>query len=278
MVRQMVARMFVTIWLISSTMGQVTGLPEFEVATIRPHPPGGRLATHEAIAESLQSSGTIVNLMSGLSHPSDQLRLVYVSLRELVRVAFKEVVPYRIASENSDYLKGGPSWLDSVRFDLIAKAPHNATFDEQRLMMQALLIDRFHLMFHREERLMPAYGLVAGKRGANLTSSESSGEPGCDRRPLKAASPVVSLVCHGVTMAFLAARLQYFVGQQVTDLTGIAGTYDVQLDIGPIYSDGFASSPTVFEALDKLGLKLEARKQLMPIIVIDHVDRVPTEN
>ncbi len=262
--------------LVVSTFGQSSPLPQFEVADVRPAVP----LVAPYLLESARSMETTAELMSGRASPTGGvMRLRSLTMRLLITLAYKEIIQdgYISANKGNDYLKGGPGWLESDRFDLLAEGPPNATADEQRLMIQAVLIDRFHLAVHREQKIMPAYGLVVEKRGTKLQPAGGAGNPECTTRAL--APPLRSLVCHDVTMALLAARLPFYVGQPVTDLTGIQGSYDVRLDIAPgSASQDVAPSPTVFEALGKLGLKLEPRKQPMPVIVIDHVDRVPTQN
>jgi uncharacterized protein (TIGR03435 family) len=219
----------------------------------------------DATAE-LRGNRTIQeSLLSGQLHPSGLVTLRNATMKQLIQLAYKEIV-------SDEYLTRGPDWLDSDRFDLVAKAPPNTSADTERVMIQPVLAQRFHLSIHREQKAMAAYALVAGKRGPKLQPAASSGDPECG--PGQVVDGRAHLICHSVTMAFLADRLPGYLRRPVKDLTDIKGTYDFQLTwAGP------QPSPTLSDALDKdLGLKLEERKFPMPVIVIDRVDRVPTEN
>jgi uncharacterized protein (TIGR03435 family) len=202
------------------TFGQSSPLPQFEVADVRPAVP----LVAPYLLESARSMQTTVELMAGKASPSGEVRLRSLTMRLLITLAYKEIIQdqYIAANNGNDYLKGGPGWLESDRFDLLAKGPPNATADEQRLMIQAVLIERFHLAVHREQKIMPAYGLVAEKRGTKLEPARGAGDPECTTRAL--TPPLRSLVCHDATIALLAAHLPFYVGQPVTDLTEIHGT------------------------------------------------------
>src|ERR1700689_3259773 len=73
---------------------------------------------------------------------------------------------------------GGPNWLELDRFDVFAKAPADATPDDLKIMLRALLAERFKLVVHNETKPMPAWALTVGKHPA-LKKSEGSGETGC---------------------------------------------------------------------------------------------------
>jgi uncharacterized protein (TIGR03435 family) len=78
----------------------------------------------------------------------------------------------------------GPKWLDSERFDIVAKVPKGATKEEARVMLQNLLAERFKLSLHRETKELPVYGLVVGKNGSKLKESADQGPD-----PAAAAAP-----------------------------------------------------------------------------------------
>jgi hypothetical protein len=148
----------------------------------------------------------------------------------------------------------------------------------------------FKLAIHREDKAMPAYVLTVGKRtakfhegnGGRQECSWSSMEDGLRRRE-----------CHNLTMAEFVKQLPGWGGigidLPVVDQTGLKGAYDFQLEVGlPVGrpegggeggrggngpSHAIADSgPTIFAALDQIGLKLESRKMPMPVIVVDHVE------
>ena len=235
-------------------------LPEFEVADIK-----------------VNISGQ--NGIQGNMLPGGQLSLRNMPLKELILQAYKA----------GDVR--GPSWLDSDRFDIIAKAAPNTSADTLRLMLQKLLAERFKLAFHREQKLTAVFALVAAKGTVKLQAAAGAGEPKCGRGP--GSEGLNHTVCTNFTMTDLADWLPTriapsFIDRPVVDLTGFKGTYDIRLDWVPRSIVGnaadaatadVAAGATVFDALKKqLGLKLEQRKLPMPVIVIDHIERVQTEN
>ena len=194
-----------------------------------------------------------------------------------------------------EYITGGPSWLESDRFDIVAKAAPSTPADTLRVMVQALLADRFKLETHTEQKVMPIYALVPAKQGPKLQPAAGTGAPSCS--PNQITDGKAHRVCVNQTMADLAktipALAPFYFDRPVVDLTEIKGSYDVTLDwtVRPpaaapgLQADGIpaasdvAAGSTIFDSVEKqLGLKLESRKQPMPVIVIDHIERTPTEN
>jgi uncharacterized protein (TIGR03435 family) len=188
-----------------------------------------------------------------------------------------------------DMIVGGPKWIESDRFDIVAKAPPDTPDATLRAMLQTLLADRFKLAVHREDRVMPTYTLLVGKNGPKMQESAAPGRQTCAWH--SSESGLRQRECHNMTMAQLASQLPGWGGigvdRPVVDLTELKGTYDFQFEVGivgmgkkggqagPIVDD---SGPTIFNAMTKLGLKLEAQKRAMSVIVIDHVERSPVEN
>jgi uncharacterized protein (TIGR03435 family) len=210
--------------------------------------------------------------MQGTILPGGQLSVRNMPLKDLIAQAYQ-----------AGDVTGGPSWLDSDRFDILAKAAPSTSEDTLRLMLQTLLAERFKLAIHREQKVMPVYALVAAKGGFKLQAAADSGQPKCGRGP--GAESLNHLVCTNFTMADLTAWLPTRIApsaidKPVVDLTGLKGAYDIQLDwdpqtMGRNAAADIATGATVFDALEKqLGLKLEERRQPMPIIVIDHVERI----
>jgi len=159
---------------------------------------------------------------------------------------------------------GGPAWADSDQFDIVAKAASaDATRDEIRAMLQTLLADRFKLVAHRETKEIPAYSLVVARGGARLKAAspeEKSGfadtvSPNGARQTVFAASPLKLLV------NMLANTL----GSPVVDKTGLDGLYDYTLE----WPDGGSS---LFASVAQLGLKLEAKKEAVEILVVDRAE------
>jgi len=162
-----------------------------------------------------------------------------------------------------------------------------------------MLVERFKMVMHKGAKVVPVYALVVGKKGVKMTPAVGSGEFGCpmaDPVPGRNDPPgVMHRACHAGSMADLARALPllapaYIQGLPVVDMTGIQGKFDFQLDWmgrgvydkavadnnGLAPSDGVTLS--IHDALQRLGLALENRKQPMPTVVVDSIERTPTEN
>ncbi len=186
----------------------------------------------------------------------------------------------------ADALFGAPSWLESDRFDIVAKAPQTASTDEMRRMLQTLLAERFNLTVHTDQKVMPVYALVVGKAGPKMQPTEAGllSERGC--RPADGAPEQKHMACKHTTMAVLSDSLQEMSPRdfpvQVVDQTGLQGSYNFNLDWTPTpksTEETPAVGRTLFDAVEfQLGLKLESKKLPQPVIVIDHIERVPKEN
>src|SRR5438552_3749015 len=136
---------------------QVPAFPEFEVAEVRIAQAGK--AGSEVIYET-NAAGQLAQIrLDGASAQvtpvfgrNGQVTMRDATMRQLIAAAYKGVI-------RDDYLAGEPRWLDSDRFDLIAKAPSDTSLDTERLMIQGVLAKRFHLQAHWENRPMPIYAL-----------------------------------------------------------------------------------------------------------------------
>ena len=187
-------------------------------------------------------------------------------------------------------ITGGPPWLESDRFDIVAKAPPGTPRETLFLMLQSLLAERFKLTIHREERPLTVYALVVGKGGPRL-QKPSGGEMTCDW--IMPGNGRVQRECKNMTMRELASSIPNWamahVDVPVVDLTDIQGAYDFRMEWSvpanpgaegrgdvPITTDN--GGATLFDAMSQIGLKLERRKHPISVIVIDHVDRLPTVN
>jgi uncharacterized protein (TIGR03435 family) len=216
-------------------------------------------------------------------------------------------------TNNNDQLAGVPSWADSARFDVIAKAPSDSTIqsglDQETLapMMLALLKDRLKLTYHTEQRDLPAYALLSVK--PKMKKADSSARAWCKSPSQIPGAPPApqgsqALICQNITMAQFADSLRGRAGNldsPILDSTGIEGGWDFTLTFNPILSlnlsaavrppeggqpgdsGATASDPSggysIFEAIEKqLGLKLEKQKRSASIIVIDHIEQTPTED
>ena len=218
--------------------------PQFEVASIKPH--------------------SRVEGATNISITRDSGRLTYsgLTVRGLILEAYGlKVYP----------LSSGPDALFTDRYDVIAKVSPDASKEQRMLMLQALLAERFKLAVHRETRELPIYALVAGKNGPKFRAADDDGsaaETGRgDGHQIKA---------HHISMKLLAATLQGYIGDTVIDETGLTGLFDLNLDFNVDESKSF-EGPTIFDAVQRVGLRLEARKGPVEVVVIDHVEK-PSEN
>ena len=170
-------------------------------------------------------------------------------------------------------------------------------------MLRALLVDRFKMTYHTEQRPVTAYSLAPAK--PKMKKADPASRTSCKNPNPSAGTPPGSrvLACQNITMAQFADRLQNMTSElswPVLDATGMEGGWDFTLtysmnfpvmalagrgggDAGQPGSAPAAADPsggyTLFEAVEKqLGLKLEAQKRPMPVIVIDHIEQKPTEN
>jgi len=266
---------------------------EFEVADIKPTMPGAR-----------PPEGRLGFL------PGGRVNLPGFPLRAAISLAWN-LLPL-------EEIVGAPKWLDSARFDIIAKAPAGiapasgapAPLLDLAPMLQALLKDRFKMQTHFENRPVTAYRLVASK--PKLKNADPSSRTRCKQEngpgvvnsgPIRMPTRVVT--CQNITMAEFADQLQIIAGPYVRypvlDGTGIVGAWDFSFSFSPIPPNQLAgmrgaprpglpgeapvaaSDPvggiSLFDAIEKqLGLKLEAQKRSYPVFVIDHIEEKPTDN
>jgi len=226
---------------------------------------------------------------------------------------------------DADHLIGAPKWLNDDRFDIIAKAPPGVALgelvpssrsipfniDALRPMLQTLVIDRFKLKVHTEERPLPAYTLTASKpklKPADPTSRTNWHEGIDAGTKEKNANPSLGrlVTCQNVSMAQFAEMLRTiapgYIRTDVIDATGLQGGWDFTFSFSPAgalqqlgvrdgggggttNSSGVGEAVTpngaisLFDAVQKqLGLKLEMQKRPSTVLVIDHVEQKPAEN
>ena len=305
----------------------------FEVASIKPSPP--------LDPQKIMSGKAHL----GMSVDAARVDIGGMSLAELLRTAYR-VKPYQIS---------GPDWIQSQRFDIVAKMPEGGSKDKVPDMLQALLADRFKLTVHRDTKEHAVYALIVGKTGSKIKEAApkeaapapdpnvpaaappgglvvGSGEnqvrvtPNKEGRGASVAGPFgqmkVSMGEGGMmrmefarmTMPALADMLSRMTDRPVIDMTELKGEYQFTLDLsmdemrnmaraaatlmgmqlpGPGGPGGEAqagrtSSPadaastpggsSVFGSVQQLGLKLDPRKLPLENIVVDHLEKTPTEN
>ena len=226
-------------------------------------------------------------------------------------------IPLRMIMQQSlgveqDRIFGEPSWTGSSRYDIEAKVePENAPklkdlkVEQRNAMMLQLLVDRFNLKYHYEKRELQMYSLVVAKGGLKMKPSKPVEDPSNADAPKPGDGPLRTtrgmmrmspghFESTGTSIEMLTHLLSRQLGHTVVDKTGLSGEYEFTLDYTPENMpspfsgapDGEPKPPTqvdqggpsLFTAVEEqLGLKLEATKGMVDVIVIDHIDQ-PSEN
>jgi uncharacterized protein (TIGR03435 family) len=238
---------------------------KFEVASVRPNKSGTR--------------------GYGFNPQGNRLTATNVSLFALVEWAY-EMEDFRVS--------GGPAWMKSDRFDIAAESEGTPSIAQlrlmfQRLMLQQLLADRFHLQLHRQTKELPVYELSVAKGGSKLKEGRCIGTPG-PANPCGGTSGSArgTLIGRAVSAQTIAKDLSGVLSRVVLDKTMLRGEYDFDLmwtpdetfARGPGDPDAPAepNGPSIFTALqEQLGLTLKAAKGLVDVLVIDRAE-IPDEN
>lgn len=303
--------------------------PEFEVATVK--------AAAQPTPELFMSG----KIHIGMTVDGARVDIGGMGLSALLMQAFR-VKAFQVTA---------PDWALQSRWDILAKIPEGASKDQVPEMLKSLLADRFKLVFHRETKELPVYSLVVAKGGPRMKVSEDApgaadepangafgflpppGRGGPGRGPGEGPGPGsatiaisqfgkikisgspqegrMHLEASKVSMPALADLLTGMTDRPVLDMTGLAGNFQVTLDVsieemfgGMARSQGLpmpaggrsgpggfggpgggqaegASDPSgnqIFGSVAKLGLKLEPTKAPIDTIVVDHLEKAPTEN
>lgn len=230
--------------------------------------------------------------------PGGDLRTTGTTLKFLITYAY-DVRDFQVS--------GGPGWINSDRFDIMAKSEQGSSdstpddmlkmtdaqmktaAEKMRIKLQALLAERFQLTIHHETKEQPVYALVVGKNGTKLQESQSNA--GAPRRLMRMGRG--ELNGEGIAMEFIASSLSNQLGRPVIDRTGLTGHYDFKLQWTPDpgQSRGIfggppppgvdappppdPNGPSIFTAVqEQLGLRLESQKGPVDLIVIDRVEKL----
>jgi len=159
--------------------------PEFDVASVKPSPPG---------ADLIENHLPSLNVERGRN-----LNFSNIALRNLIMLA------YGVGAKQVS----GPEWLTN-RFDVIAKVPGDARKEQIPLMLQALLAERFGLALHQEQKMMQVYALEAAKGGPKMQDvpEGDTGEPGCTRSFAETPGATLAAACHRMNSSDIAAQIQ----------------------------------------------------------------------
>ena len=250
-----------------ATNGLSAAPPAFEVASVRPAAP-------------CCAPGQWRESTAG----QDRIDFRYVTLRYCIAFAYRM----------KEYQVTGPGWLGETHYDIVAKAPAGTQHDQLPDMVRQLLAERFKLEVHHETREFSVYVIAVGKNGPKL--KESPPEPGSPEGAAIGMSMTPAglgriEVRHG-NMTALANTLARVMRRPVVDMTGLTARYDFDLEYVREEGAGMAmpapggapsaSAPefgvSLFNSMQQLGLKLEARKPALDAIVVDRAEKAPTEN
>ncbi|MDP9049962.1 MAG: TIGR03435 family protein [Acidobacteriota bacterium] len=186
---------------------------------------------------------------------------------------------------SGDNVLSGPSWMDFDRFDVSAGAPRGTSPDEIKLMLQALLAERFHLVAHKDTHPSPSYVLRVDSGGLKMKQADEGEAPKLDEHHTPNDNPpgvpaYYSVTVRNGTMPRIRQLLQDFASQYlpkpVIDATDLKGGYDFDLHwTWKPAPDGL----TIFDAVQKqLGLKLALEQYPTPVVIVDKVDEKPMPN
>jgi uncharacterized protein (TIGR03435 family) len=266
---------------IASAQNAASNLQAFEAASVKP---------------AKSASGRFT--MNGGPGTGDPGRISYtnIMLRRILLSAY-DVRNYQVS---------GPEWLDSLRFDIVATVPDGATKEQFQSMLRNLLATRFKVTVHRESKELPIYALLMSKNGPKVKATVddgalAGGPPGEQLAMIqpvegKDGFPALALPAPGLVsetkngrarvtaketpISKFADLLSGILGRPVVDMTGLTGNYSFVVYFTPEdrNADG-GSDPSIFGALqEQLGLRLDARKGPVELLVIDHAEKVPTGN
>lgn len=237
--------------------------PTFDVASVRTGDPtqGGHMHTEPGL-----------------------LRFENVTLRAAIQFAYG-IAPYQLSA---------PGWINDATFTINAKAADpTADDDKLKLMLQSLLADRLGMKTHHEQKQLPVYLLALAKNGPKL--HEATKPNGSKFIETKSEGDSVfsedktGLIVFRATMGEMAAKLSNPLRQPVLDRTGLKGRYDLRIDITPYLTPGTGEGDNVQKMADpvsfvvtafqdQLGLKLESGKEPTDLLVVDAINRTPSEN
>lgn len=266
--------------------------PTFDVVSIKPN-----------------TSGEAMNRIA--IEPGGRYRWTNTTLQQLIGMS------YQRRGFDVREIIGGPEWLASARFDVIAHTDSTAPLVDASgfpgplfAMVRAMLADRFHLKVHDEQRERPVYALTLARRDGMLGPRFTRSTIDCaavmrdqvqGKRPELTPAGLVPCAVRGgvagrvqgsaLSLEGLTGLLASLVGRPVIDRTGLSGNFDVDLEFtpelvqaapagAPVDAPPAARSdlPSIFTAVqEQLGLKLESTRAPVDVLVIDRAER-PSEN
>ena len=276
---------------LGSVASQAQERLEFEVASVKPY--------------SVSQADASVTL--GARVDGAQVRMVGLTMRDLLASAYRVKV-YQIVA---------PDWVSTERYDINAKLPSGVSPEKLPEMTEALLKDRFGLRMHREKKEMPVYALIIGKPPLKLTevvvdknapapaAVEVSGTGGANGLSVNMGNGSSYSLAGGkftakkINAATAVGVLERFTDRPMMDLTELKGFYDFEFAVTPeelqtmmiraAISAGVQLPPQalrlldsggnpIVDAVEQVGLKIESRRMPVEMIVIDQIQKTPTDN
>lgn len=290
-----------TLWIVGvlwclSVFGQTAAGPTFEVASVKRTPvpePGAR------VFYGPPRGGP------GTADPG-QITWSSAALRNILMTAY-DIQTYQVTA---------PDWMNTERYDIVAKVPAGATKAQVNVMWQNLLKERFGMALHHESKDFQIDEMTIAKGGSKLKDTEDpniepltpvGGPPRVNKDgvpQLNGSGAIVTIfpnangatagmVAKGLPLSDIATRLANLLRLPVIDKTGLTGRYDFVLEFTPDLSGiplpaGFsaqdgnnATDPgsDVAVAVEKqLGLKLTSTRGKLDVMVVDHAEKIPTGN
>jgi uncharacterized protein (TIGR03435 family) len=290
-----------TLWLASvltwlAVFGQTADSPTFEVASVKrtpPPEPGAR------VFYGPPRGGP------GTADPG-QITWTNAALIGILQTAY-DVQIFQVTA---------PDWMNTERYDIVAKVPAGATKAQVHVMWQNLLKERFGMVLHHESKDFQVDEMTIAKGGSKLKATEDpniepltpvAGPPRVNKdgvQQLNGSGAIVTIfpgangatarmVARGLSSSEIASRLAANLRRPVVDKTGLAGKYDFVLEFSPDLSgiplppgfatqaDNNAADPgtNMVSAVEKqLGLKLTSTRGKLDVIVVDRAEKIPTAN
>ena len=253
----------------------------FEVASVKPSAPeDGMLSRIGGQAEEG------IRMQGGPETKSpDRINYKGVTLKMLLAQAY---------NFKSDQIVG-PEWLATERFDIAATMAAGTDKEQLRLMLRALLADRFGLLQRQETKTLPVYVLTVAKEGAKLQQPEPYQKLSAEERMKAVREQALKGVAEmqegryrnmiGVgrgTVEEFAARLTPYLDRPIKNMTNLDGLYSFRLtwdDPGNKRANSEFSGPGLFRALqEQLGLRLIGKTEEIDVLIVVQANRVPTSN
>jgi uncharacterized protein (TIGR03435 family) len=264
---------------------------EFEVASVKPF----------SIA---QTDGAVT---LGAKIDGAQVRMLGLTMRDLLGSAYRTKV----------YLINGPDWIATERYDINAKLPAGVSPEKLPEMLQSLLAERFGLKVHREKKETPVYALLVGKPPLrlkeNVVDPNAPPPKSVEVTGTGSAAGIAVNMGNGQTYSLgggkfsatkidaptIAAVLERFTDRPVVDLTELKGKYDFEFPVAPeemqtmmiraAVAAGVQLPPQALRLLDsggnpvqttveQVGLKLDPRRMPVEYLIVDQVQKTPTDN